>query len=37
MSGYAWSQNAGWIAFSATDIGGTSSGTYFNPNTGNIE
>ncbi len=36
MVGYAWSQNAGWIALSATDIG-TGSGVYFNPNTGNIE
>jgi hypothetical protein len=35
MSGYAWSENAGWIALSATDIG-TGSGVYYDPNTGNM-
>ena len=36
MSGYAWSQNAGWIALAQSDIG-VGSGVYFNPNTGNLE
>lgn len=35
VSGYAWSQNAGWIAMAATDIG-SGSGVYFDPNTGNL-
>lgn len=35
VSWAAWSQNAGWIVFSSTDIW-TGSGAYFDPNTGNL-
>lgn len=35
VSWSAWSQNAGWIVFGAGEIG-TSSGAYFDPNTGNL-
>lgn len=36
LTGYAWSENAGWIAFSGAWIDG-GSGVYYNPASGLIE
>lgn len=36
IDGFAWSQNAGWIAFSGTFLDGWS-GAYYNPASGRIE
>lgn len=33
----AWSQNSGWIVLGGADIGAGYTGTYYNPNTGNLE
>lgn len=36
LTGYAWSENAGWISFSGSWIDG-GSGVYYNPASGLIE
>jgi hypothetical protein len=35
--GSAWSNNAGWIVLSGSEIGNTYTGAYYNPQTAKIE